>query len=256
MTSERSTVYQTEASYTKSCSSSNNVFFDNEVKKDSEIQLNDIEIQPLVPSGELVNINQNSPQTSVMSPNQSNMAVTSSAECRYHSQTAETATAVRKLSDEHKLSQSDRSHICMTCFKGFRNKPQLTQHELVHNNVRKHVCQYCEKSFKQVCHLNQHLRVHTGERPYKCDVEGCGRSFAQLSNLNHHKKNHEDHVKRDISRQYRCDVCDRSYASKNSLITHVQKLRCSEVDGCIHRSLCYHYTGFYHPTLYLQLYFD
>lgn len=119
---------------------------------------------------------------------------------------------------------SDRTHVCMTCFKAFKNKPQLTQHELVHNNLRKHVCSYCEKSFKQLCHLNQHIRTHTGERPYKCLVEGCERSFAQLSNLHHHQKNHEEHVKRDLSRQFRCIICDRSYANESSLRTHQFKL--------------------------------
>ena len=68
------------------------------------------------------------------------------------------------------------------------------------------------------------ILYNIGDRPYKCDVEGCGRSFAQLSNLNHHKKNHDDTVKRDVSRQFRCHVCERSYATKSSLNTHVQKV--------------------------------
>lgn len=69
-----------------------------------------------------------------------------------------------------------------------------------------------------------YLFISPGERPYKCDVPECGRSFAQLSNLNHHKKNHEEHVKRDIARHFRCEVCDRSYATKQSLNTHIQKV--------------------------------
>ena len=53
-------------------------------------------------------------------------------------------------------------------------------------------------------------------------------------------KNHEEHVRRDISKQYRCDVCDRSYANQNSLHTHIQKV--SEVfmlctNGCPDRLL-------------------
>ena len=63
---------------------------------------------------------------------------------------------------------SDKAHVCLTCFKGFKNKPQLTQHELVHNGIRKHTCSYCEKSFKQLCHLNQHIRTHTGKYYRKC----------------------------------------------------------------------------------------
>ncbi|XP_045162556.2 zinc finger protein squeeze-like isoform X2 [Mercenaria mercenaria] len=230
-----------ESSYPQSRSSSS-VFYENEVKKDSEIMLRDAEVQQLLQQNRDAQHSQQQQhhqqqlqqhqqqqlllqqpvKSEPMPYGEEKMTPVSSTSESSPNRTGSTSSSTND--DRNRLSQSDRAHMCMTCFKGFRNKPQLTQHELVHNNVRKHVCSYCEKSFKQICHLNQHIRVHTGERPYKCDVEGCGRSFAQLSNLNHHKKNHEETVRRDVSRQFRCDVCERSYATKNSLNTHIQKL--------------------------------
>ncbi|XP_052759666.1 zinc finger and SCAN domain-containing protein 22-like isoform X2 [Mya arenaria] len=205
--------------------SQSNVFYgDSQIKKDSELQLTDQQAQELIRKAE---ISSSSIQQQVLSSTTDADLVpvtASSPSDKTSEMVADLNSSSDADDDGRRLSQSDRQHICMTCYKTFRNKPQLSQHELVHNNVRKHVCSYCDKGFKQICHLNQHMRVHTGERPYKCDVEGCDRSFAQLSNLNHHKKNHEEHVKRDISRHFRCEVCDRSYATKQSLNTHIQKL--------------------------------
>lgn len=221
---------------------SSSVFYENEVKKDSEIKLRDAEVQHLLQQNrEAKQLQQQQQQQELQKQLQqeqyeikmehaaqsSDSVVPVSSTTAADTSLSQSSSITGLPSDSNRLSQSEKAHMCMTCFKGFRNKPQLTQHELVHNNIRKHVCSYCEKAFKQICHLNQHIRVHTGERPYKCDVEGCGRSFAQLSNLNHHKKNHEEHVKRDVSRQFRCEVCERSYATKHSLNTHIQKLHTS-----------------------------
>ncbi|WAR14311.1 hypothetical protein MAR_004416 [Mya arenaria] len=74
------------------------------------------------------------------------------------------------------------------------------------------------------------------ERPYKCDVEGCDRSFAQLSNLNHHKKNHEEHVKRDISRHFRCELHTNLKAPEGSVTSPIvtpssaKRKRCNRKD--------------------------
>jgi len=84
-------------------------------------------------------------------------------------------------------------------------------------------------------------------------MDGCDRSFAQLSNLNHHKKNHEEHVKRDVSRQYRCEVCDRSYATNQSLHTHKQKVSHSDPFELFYGTL-FHYLYIFTRYQYKQLY--
>lgn len=63
---------------------------------------------------------------------------------------------------EHLIVDKDRRHVCPHCYKGFRSRQQLNQHNLVHSGVRKYHCLYCERAFKQLSHLQQHHRIHTG----------------------------------------------------------------------------------------------
>lgn len=121
-------------------------------------------------------------------------------------------------------TQSDRNHLCPTCSKGFKSKQQLAQHSLVHTNIRKYVCSYCEKAFKQLCHLQQHVRIHTGEKPYRCTFEGCDRAFAQMANLHHHMRNHDEHLKKNQSKQFQCMICHRAYTNESSLKSHMLKM--------------------------------
>lgn len=64
---------------------------------------------------------------------------------------------------EHIIVDKDRRHVCPHCYKGFRSRQQLNQHNLVHSGVRKYHCLYCERAFKQLSHLQQHHRIHTGQ---------------------------------------------------------------------------------------------
>ena len=63
----------------------------------------------------------------------------------------------------HLLTDKDRRHVCPHCYKGFRSRQQLNQHNLVHSGVRKYHCLYCERAFKQLSHVQQHHRIHTGK---------------------------------------------------------------------------------------------
>jgi len=64
---------------------------------------------------------------------------------------------------EHIIVDKDRRHVCPHCYKGFRSRQQLNQHNLVHSGLRKYHCLYCERAFKQLSHLQQHHRIHTGK---------------------------------------------------------------------------------------------
>lgn len=126
--------------------------------------------------------------------------------------------------EEQNIDKMYRKFPCPTCFKGFKSKQQLIQHNLVHSGTRKYHCSYCDKSFKQLCHLQQHHRIHTGEKPYKCTMGDCDRQFAQLSNLQHHLRNHDDQVKKAANRQHACVICHRSYTNESSLKSHTLKM--------------------------------
>ena len=67
---------------------------------------------------------------------------------------------------EHLIMDKDRRHVCPHCYKGFRSRQQLNQHNLVHSGLRKYHCLYCERAFKQLSHLQQHHRIHTGNVYY------------------------------------------------------------------------------------------
>ncbi|KAL8568063.1 hypothetical protein ACOMHN_000287 [Nucella lapillus] len=144
---------------------------------------------------------------------------TSASSLQLHSQGVNTSESAADIA-----SSSQRAHLCTTCLKGFRTKQQLIQHSLVHSNVRKYTCTYCDRTFKQLSHLQQHTRIHTGEKPYACRYEDCDRAFAQMSNLQHHMRNHEEQVKKEVLRIYKCDICHRSYTNEGSLKTHTMKM--------------------------------
>lgn len=122
----------------------------------------------------------------------------------------------------HLLTDKDRRHVCPHCYKGFRSRQQLNQHNLVHSGVRKYHCLYCERAFKQLSHVQQHHRIHTGEKPYKCPLDGCDKAFAQMSNLQHHMRQHD---KATFGQKHcMCPFCDRGYASEKSLKSHISKM--------------------------------
>ena len=146
---------QSVISSTQSNLQSTNLFYENAINKDSELKLSMKDRQALMNEGN--------------SSNDLNMGIVSTEEV-VSTEGGNSARGRLDLnlgqSDAPDLANrpisSDKTHVCMTCFKAFKNKPQLTQHELVHNGIRKHTCSYCDKSFKQLCHLNQHIRTHTG----------------------------------------------------------------------------------------------
>lgn len=122
----------------------------------------------------------------------------------------------------HMLGEKDRRHVCPHCYKGFRSRQQLNQHNLVHSGLRKYHCLYCERAFKQLSHVQQHHRIHTGEKPYKCPLDGCDKAFAQMSNLQHHMRQHD---KATFGQKHcMCPFCDRGYASEKSLKSHISKM--------------------------------
>lgn len=123
---------------------------------------------------------------------------------------------------EHLIMDKDRRHVCPHCYKGFRSRQQLNQHNLVHSGVRKYHCLYCERAFKQLSHLQQHHRIHTGEKPYRCPLDGCDKAFAQMSNLQHHMRQHDKST--FGQKQCMCPFCDRGYASEKSLKSHLSKM--------------------------------
>ncbi|GFT89212.1 hypothetical protein NPIL_602931 [Nephila pilipes] len=81
----------------------------------------------------------------------------------------------------------ERLFLCKVCGKPFFTKYYLSQHQKTHTGVR-HVCPICGIELKQANNLQNHLRLHTGENPFACDK--CEKSYASKSSLINHRKKH------------------------------------------------------------------
>lgn len=65
----------------------------------------------------------------------------------------------KKTAEERK----NMTFQCTTCFKIFKNEPNLKRHnDTVHLKIKKYFCPTCEKAFSQKTALETHLRIHSG----------------------------------------------------------------------------------------------
>ncbi|XP_034838120.1 zinc finger protein 723-like isoform X20 [Maniola hyperantus] len=139
---------------------------------------------------------------------------------------------------------------CAEVFDTLRKK-KLHQRK-IHDGLNKpHKCGYCDERFKENCHKIEHLaKVHGVVGPLiKC--QACDRTFAtQQTWLLHTKKYHlmqrqhkctrcemdffskrelTDHmVKHTGTREYRCEMCFKSYGRLKTLKEHIRRLHPEE----------------------------
>jgi uncharacterized Zn-finger protein len=74
----------------------------------------------------------------------------------------------------------------------------------------------CTKRFVSKCSMQHHVqRMHGDGHQFKCDV--CNKSFAILQYLKRHKVLHSE------DRRYRCDICSMSFFRLRNLKVHVSR---------------------------------
>ncbi|KFU97943.1 Transcription factor IIIA, partial [Pterocles gutturalis] len=121
------------------------------------------------------------------------------------------------------LKHNKESHretiVCSECYKTFKRKDYLKQHQKTHAGERE-VCRCpregCGRTYTTVFNLQSHiLSFHEEKKPFSCDYPGCGRVFAMKQSLARHKVVH-DPEKRKLNLKAKHSRPKRSLASRLS----------------------------------------
>lgn len=114
-----------------------------------------------------------------------------------------------EVGDEEE-TESDFDDSCTEESNG--TKPPEAKEKRKNKPRHKFPCKVCGRLYTKF-YLEAHMRLHTGEKPFCC--QQCRRQFATEYYLRMHTE--RCHGK---PRAYRCDVCERTLASKRGLIEH------------------------------------
>lgn len=150
--------------------------------------------------------------------------------------------------------KAHKQYNCVECEKVFKTKFQLRIHSYVHSGQKPFNCDKCDKQFVTQSKLKSHLKTHEG---YACGRDGCdfvaskwtqlrkhiavvhkachecdlcNKKFNNNYNLNLHKEIIHSETKHKILCTF--EGCDRSYARKSSLMTHIRSAHNGEQHKC------------------------
>ncbi|XP_023721818.1 zinc finger protein 569 isoform X2 [Cryptotermes secundus] len=167
---------------------------------------------------------------------------------------------LRSHKRSHRDDSDKNRQVCDVCGKGFRSRFHLSEHMNVHTGRRPYACNVCGKHFHKKIQLRQHGSAHSGMQPFKCHLCGvrfnrrgnmtqhikrhdrvrkytcrvCNEGFATLGAvLSHRRKHTKEEVENSIRQQsgsvddpeqvaYKCDVCGKLLAKKESLAIHTR----------------------------------
>ncbi|KAK2519113.1 Gtf3a [Columba guinea] len=120
------------------------------------------------------------------------------------------------FSTPSRLKRHEKIHEGYACKKENCSYTAKTWTELLKHNKESHtepiVCSTCYKTFKRKDYLKQHQKTHAVEREvYGCPREGCGRTYTTVFNLQSHILSFHEEKK-----TFSCDYpgCGRVFAMK------------------------------------------
>lgn len=160
-----------------------------------------------------------------------------------------------------KCGEALRRHRCDRCMLVFGSWDELRLHKRSHPRLkRRHPCDMCDKDYSKLDYLRRHmLKDHNVElakggvtrkskhrsggandpKPYKCSE--CIREFSKYKPYNRHLKTHvkrycelcqeyvptyAEHLRKmhgqEVPRNFLCDICNRSYRTKNDIVVHMR----------------------------------
>uniref|UniRef100_A0A336LXH2 CSON004477 protein n=1 Tax=Culicoides sonorensis TaxID=179676 RepID=A0A336LXH2_CULSO len=110
----------------------------------------------------------------------------------------------------------EKSRPCHICGKAFTHKKSLDRHLFTHSEVRAFKCSECPFSAKYKLSLSSHIKyAHSTDDPVNCEV--CGQKMKNLPCLKLHMKLH-------TGPDLKCEFCDKTYKSENSLRCHIDTI--------------------------------
>ena len=133
----------------------------------------------------------------------------------YYCKECNFATPNRFSLVQHSRTHSgERTFECGICDEKFRQKGNLTQHLLTHQEGR-FKCDQCDYKSTHKVHLVSHLMTHSGVKPHKCDK--CEFSATRKYSLVIHQRSHTG------ERPFSCTHCSYKAISGSDLTVHMRK---------------------------------
>lgn len=120
------------------------------------------------------------------------------------------------------------SFPCDVCTKIYTTQQKLKNHiDTVHKMVKRFKCPKCSERFSEYFRRQKHLVEAHGVAPlqYKCNV--CDKSFDRRYTLLRHMK--RDHLE---ERDYHCDMCTYRCFTNNELRVHMVKHNGERIHEC------------------------
>lgn len=119
----------------------------------------------------------------------------------------------RHINEMH--GKYDETFTCTYCFRTFKTRQRLENHERIHTGQKPWCCSVCGKRFNTKSSIAWHMKIHTGEKPFKCTE--CSLEFRLEHHLDSHLKKHANEKLKTNGPN--CLEIDASYADKLSIDT-------------------------------------
>ncbi|KAK7070273.1 hypothetical protein SK128_017962, partial [Halocaridina rubra] len=115
---------------------------------------------------------------------------------------------------------------CQQCGMKFHEAEALHRHSEVNKDIN--ICRICDKKFCGAQSFELHMKFHAGIKEYEC--KDCGSTFHWKGSLHRHLRQSEyssrakcRNVTKCKEKGYECDVCNKKFATKAIIRTHINK---------------------------------